>query len=95
MIETRGRTEHAATADEDVRLEGAVACAAAALLTTEFLGAVRNLAAVLGLGVAMTLVGEVLDDVEIDGVVVGLNAEDLLLERHFLAGLGAVNFQNF
>ena len=43
----------------------------------------------------MTLVGEVLDDVKIDGVVVGLNAEDLLLERHFLAGLGAVNFQNF
>ena len=95
MIETRDGTEHAAAADEDVRLQGAVACAAAALLATELLGAVSDLAAILGLGVAMTLVGAILDDVEIHGVVVGFDSEDLIFERYLLAGLGAVNFQNF
>ena len=95
MIETGDGTEHAAATDEDVRFQGAVTGTAAALLATELLGAVRDLAAILGLGVTVTLVGEVLDDVEINGVVVGFNSEDVLFERHFLAGLGAVNFQNF
>ena len=72
-----------------------MACAAAALLATELLGAVRDLAAVLGLGIAVTLVGEILDDVEIDGVVVGLDTEDLLIEDDGLSGFGTVNFQNF
>ena len=94
-VETRDRTEHAAAADEDVGLEGAVTCTAAALLATELLGAVGNLAAILGLGIAVTLVGEILDDVEIDDVVVRGHSEYVLRENHLLSGCRSVNFQNF
>ena len=68
---------------------------AAALLATELLGAVGNLAAILRLGVAVTLVGEILDDVEIDDVVVRGHSEYVLRENHLLSGCRSVNFQNF
>ena len=69
-------------------------CTAAAFLATEFLGAVGNLAAILGLGIAMTLVCEILHYVEIDGVIIGLDAEDVLCEVDLLSGLCSVDFIN-
>ncbi len=49
------------------------------------------LAAVLGLGVAVTLVGEILDDIKIDGVIVRLDAEYAVLKSYLLSGIGSVN----
>ena len=60
---------------------------AAAFLATELLGAVGNFTAVLGLGGTLTLVVQVLDDVEIDSVVVRLDTEDFLVKDNLLSGL--------
>ena len=67
---------------------------AAAFLATELLGAVSDFAAVLGLRSTLTLVVEVLDDVEIDGVVVRLDAEYALVKDDLLSGFRSVNLQN-
>ena len=64
---------------------------AAALLASELLGAVRVLAAILGLGIAVTLVCEILNHVEIDCVVVRLDSKYAVLEDNFLSGVGSVN----
>ena len=69
-------------------------CTAAAFLATELLGAVGDLAAILGLGIAVTLVGEVLHYVEIDGVIIGLDTEDVLCEVDLLSGICSVDFVN-
>ena len=67
---------------------------AAAFLTTKLLGRIGNLTAVLGLGRTLTLVGEVLLDIEPDGVIVGLHTEDILIENDLLSGKTSVDFQN-
>ena len=95
MIEAWLRTEYAATAYEDVGLEGTVTCATAALLASELLCAMCILAAVLGLGVAVTLVCEILYYVELDGVVVRLDAEYAFLKSDILSGRSSVDFQNW
>ena len=76
---------------KDTSLEGTVASATAALLATEFLGGIGNLAAVLGLGSALTLGGEIIEDVQIDHVVIGLYAEDLFVQDDFLSGFSSVD----
>ena len=71
-----------------------MASAAAAFLATHFLGGESDFAAVLGLVRALALSGQILLHVQIDRVVVGLNAEDGIIEFGLLAGSGAVDFQN-
>ena len=70
-------------------------CATAALLASELLCAMGILAAILGLGVAVTLVCEILYYVEIDGVVVRLDAEYAFLKSDVLSGRSSVDFQNW
>ena len=92
-VEARLGSEDTAAADEDVRLEAAMTGAAAALLAAKLLCGVSDFAAVLGLGGSLTPVGEVLDNVKIDGMVVGLDAENLLVKDNLLAGISSVYFQ--
>ena len=68
-------------------------CAAAALLTAELLGGVGDFASVLGLGGTLTLVGEVLDNVEPHDMLVRSHAKDFLIKDDGLSRLGAVYFQ--
>ena len=70
---------------------------AAALLATEFLGGIGNFAAVLGLGRALTLGSEIIEDVQVDDVIVGLYAKDLLVKDNLLSGFSSVNliYRNF
>ena len=67
---------------------------AAAFLTAELLGGVSHLAAVLGLGGTLALVAHILENVQIDHVVIGLDAEDLLVEDDLLSGLSSVDLVN-
>ena len=67
---------------------------AAAFLTAHFLGAVADLGTVLGLVCSLTLVGQVLLNVEIDRVVVRLDAEDSRIQGYFLSRFGSVDFVN-
>ena len=93
MVETGLGSEDAAAAYEDIGLEASVTSTAAALLASELLGAVSILAAVLGLGIAVTLVCEILDHVKIDSVIVRLDAEYLLVESYLFSGRGTVDLQ--
>ena len=68
--------------------------AAAAFLAAELLGGISHLAAVLGLGGTLALVAHILEDVQIDDVVVGLDAEDVLVEDDFLSGFSSVDLVN-
>ena len=52
-----------------------------------FLGAVCHLAAILGLGSALTLVCQILDNIKIDSVVVGSDAEYVGIEFNLLSGI--------
>ena len=67
---------------------------AAALLATQLLGGIGNLAAVLGAGRALTLGGEILEDIQVNDVVVGFYSEHFFVQNHFLSGYGSVNLQN-
>ena len=60
--------------------------AAAALLATELLGGMSVFAAILCLGGTLTLVGEVLNDIKIDCMVVRLHTEHLLVKNNLLSG---------
>ena len=71
-----------------------MASAAAAFLATHLLGGESDFAAVLRLVRALALSGQILFHVEIDGVIVGLDAEDGIVEFGLLTGSGAVDFQN-
>ena len=54
-----------------------------------------DFAAILGLCGTLALVGEVLDDVKIDRMVIGFDTEDLLVKDYLLSGRSSVNFQNW
>ena len=67
---------------------------AAAFLTAHFLGAVADFGSVLSLVSTLTLVGQILLNVEIDRVVVRLDAEDRRIKGYFLSRFGSVDFVN-
>jgi hypothetical protein len=92
-VNTGLRAENAATADEYVGLQASVARATATFLAAELFGRVSDLTAVLGLGGTLALVGEVLDDIKIDSVVIGFDTEDLLVKDNLLSGISSVYFQ--
>lgn len=58
----------------------------AALLATELLGGMSVLATILRLGSTLTLVGEVLDYIKIDCMIVRFNTEYLLVKNNLLSG---------
>ena len=66
----------------------------ATFLTTLFLGAVRNLTSVFGSCGTLTLVSEILKNIEVDSVIIRCNAENFLVEDNLLSGLRSVNLQN-
>jgi len=88
-------SKDAATTDEDGALQIARAGAAGAFLTFEFAGAVGVLAALFGLVGTLAVVGQVLFDIEVDGVVVGLDGEDRILEVDGSTGFVSVDVINF
>ena len=54
----------------------------------------NTIAAVLGAGRALTLGGEILEDIQVNDVVVGFYSEHFFVQNHFLSGYGSVNLQN-
>ena len=80
--------------DIDVGLDAAVARSSAALLATDLLGGEGDLAAVLGLVGTLALVSEILLNVEVDGVVVGFDCENSVVEFGLLAAQRTVNLVN-
>ena len=81
----------AASAYIDIGLDATVTCTAAAFLTALLLGAVGNLAAVLCLGCTLTVVCQILEDVEIDGMIIRLDTENFLVEHDLLSGFSSVD----
>ena len=78
----------------DTRLEGTVTGSAAALLATNLLCAVCILTAILGLCSSLALIGEVLNYIKINRVIVMGHTEYLFVKSDFLSGIGSVDFVN-
>ena len=60
---------------------------AATFLLVELTGRAGNFAALFGFVCALTLVGEILFNIEINGVLVGVDGKDGVVEHCFAAGV--------
>ncbi len=86
-IVTGTGTEHATAAYEHGRVDVTDTCTAATLLLVELAGRAGYFATFLGLVCALTLVGEVLLHIEINGMLVGIDCEHLVGELGLAAGI--------